>query len=137
MPSQSSVFVMVFSNAFWHGNKTFPKCSSWNEIVPFLVVFHLLYSKYRSVKTFFHSCRYQNQVFSFVSHTCCSCCIFVACAAFVALTSSARVTKYTRLFKNVFKAFIVLNDVTNLMLHNHFFSYEKHLKCRWQNYLLK
>ena len=44
---QSSVFVVHFSNAFWHGNEAFPKGSSWNEIVPLLIIFHLPYSTYR------------------------------------------------------------------------------------------
>ena len=44
---------------------------------------------------------------------------------------------YCRSFKNAFKAYTVLNDATNLKLHNHFFSYEKHLKCPWQKHLFK
>ena len=63
---------------------------------------------------------------SLVSHLYCIC---VACVAVVSLVSRTRVVKQTKSFKNVFKAFIVLNDVTNLMLHNHFFPYENHLKC--------
>ena len=43
------------------------------EIVPLLVVFHLPYSKYEGVKICFYSCRYQNQTFSLLSHTCSSC----------------------------------------------------------------
>ena len=73
LPLKSSVFVVHFSNAFWHGNEAFPKVSSQNEIVPLLVIFHLPYSKYRGVKICFHSCRYQNQNFSLVSHSCRSC----------------------------------------------------------------
>ena len=67
LPLISSVFAVHFSNAFWHGNKTFPKVSSLNEIVPVLVIVHLPHSKYRGVKTcftrvvikikIFHSCR--------------------------------------------------------------------------------
>ena len=37
-------FVVHFLNAFWHGNETFPKGSSKNEIAPLHVVFHLRYS---------------------------------------------------------------------------------------------
>ena len=35
-----------------HGNETFPKGSSENEIVPLLVIFHLPCSSYRGVKRF-------------------------------------------------------------------------------------
>ena len=48
------VFVEHFLNAFLHGNETFPKGSSSSEIVPFLLVFHLLYSKYKGVKICFY-----------------------------------------------------------------------------------
>ena len=70
LPLKSSVFVVHFSNVFWHGNEAFPKVSFQNEIVPLLVIFHLPYSKYRGVKICFYSCRYQNQNFSLVSHSC-------------------------------------------------------------------
>ena len=59
---KSSVFVVHFSNAFWHGNEAFPKGSSQNEIVPPLVIFHLPCS---------------TRV-AFVSHSCCSCLTRVA-----------------------------------------------------------
>ena len=68
LPLKSSVFVVHFSNAFWHGNEAFPKGSSQNEIVPLLVVFHFPCSKYRGVKLCFYLCSYQN--FSLVSHLC-------------------------------------------------------------------
>ena len=55
-----------FLNAFWNGINAFPKSSSWIEIVPPLVVFHLPYSKYEGVKI----CLY-------------SCCTRVVCVAFV------------------------------------------------------
>ena len=73
LPLKSSVFVVHFSNAFWHGNKAFPKVSSQNEIVPLLVIFHLTYGKYSDVKICFFSFRYQNQNFSLVSYSCRSC----------------------------------------------------------------
>ena len=75
---KSLVFVVHFLNAFWHGNETFPKGSSQYEIVPLLVVFHLPYSKYKGVKICFYSCRYQNQNFSLMSHSCSSCSTRVA-----------------------------------------------------------
>ena len=78
LPLNSSVFVVHFSNAFWHMNKAFPKVSSQNEIVPLLVIFHLPYSKHRDVKICFYSCRYQNQNFSLVSHSCRLCSTRVA-----------------------------------------------------------
>ena len=73
LPLRSSAFVVYFSTAFWHGNEAFPKGSTWNEIVPFLVIFLLPYSICRGVKICFYSCRYQNQNFSLVSHLCRSC----------------------------------------------------------------
>ena len=98
LPLKSSVFVVHFSNAFWHGNKTFSRVSSQNEIVPLVVIFHLPYSKYRSLKICFYSSCYQNQVFSVVSHSCRSCSIrdtlvshscrsCVTCVALVLLVS--------------------------------------------------
>ena len=91
LPLKSSVFVVHFSNVFWHGNKAFPKVSSQNEIVPLLVIFDLPYSKYRGVKIWFYSYRYQNQNFSLVSHPCRSCSTHIAlvshCVVRVALVS--------------------------------------------------
>ena len=74
---ESLVFLVQFLNVFRHGKETFPKSSSQNEIVPLLIVFHLPYSKYKGVKICFYSCRYQNQNFSLVSHSCrqCSTCV--------------------------------------------------------------
>ena len=40
----------------WHGNETFPKGSSDNEIVPHLVTF-----QYNGVRICLHSCHYQNK----------------------------------------------------------------------------
>ena len=97
---------MHFLNAFWHGNEKFPKGSSWNEITPLFVVFHLPYSKYKGVKMFC-SYRYQNQNFSLVSHSCrsCSTCVAVVsfvqhscctCLALVLLVFGTRVVNQTR-----------------------------------------
>ena len=72
-PLKRLVFVVHFLNAFWHGKETFPKSNSQNEIVPLLIVFHLPYSKYKGVKICFYLCRYQNQNFSLVLHSCRSC----------------------------------------------------------------
>ena len=78
LPLKSSVFVVHFSNAFWHGNKTFPKVSSQNKIVSLLVIFHSPYSKCRGVKICFFLCvslsklRFFTRValVSFVFHSC-------------------------------------------------------------------
>ena len=78
LPLKSSVFVVLFSNAFWHRNKASPKGSFQNGIVPLLVIFHLSYSNYRGTVMCFHSCRYQNQIFLLLSHLCCSCSTCVA-----------------------------------------------------------
>ena len=88
LPLKSSVFMVNFLNAFWHGNEAFPKGSSQNEITPFLLNFHLLCSKYRGAKICFYSCRYQIKIFhscrtgvvhvALVSHSCCSCSTRVA-----------------------------------------------------------
>ena len=80
---KSLVSVVHCLNAFWHGNETFPKGSSQNEIVPLLVVFHLPYSKYKGVKICFYPCRYQNQNFSLVLHSCRSCSTRVALVSFL------------------------------------------------------
>ena len=104
---QSLVFAVHFSNGFWHRNKAFSKDSSYNEIVPLLIVFHLLYGKYRGVKICFHLCRYQNQNFSLVLHSCCSsstrvtivllvshsCLTCIANVALVTYVSGSRVVK--------------------------------------------
>ena len=82
LPLKSLELVVHFLNAFWHGNEKFPKSSSWNEITPLFVVFHLPYSKYKGVKMFC-SYRYQNQNFSLVSHSCRSCSTCVAVVSFV------------------------------------------------------
>ena len=75
---KSLVFVVHFLNAFWPGNETFPKGSSWYEFDFLLVVFHLLYGKYKDEKICYYPCRSQNQKFSFVSHSCHSCSTRVA-----------------------------------------------------------
>ena len=38
LPLQSSVFLVHFSNVFWHGNEAFPKGNSQNEIISLLVI---------------------------------------------------------------------------------------------------
>ena len=83
LPLKSSVFAVHFSNTFWHGNETFPKGSSQNEIVPLLVIFHLPYSKYRGVKICCYFYRQQNQNSSLVSQWCRSCSTRVAFVSFV------------------------------------------------------
>ena len=100
---KSLLFVVHFLNAFWHENKTFPKGSSQNEIIPPLLVFHLPYSKYKVVKISFYSCHYQNQNFSLVSHSCRSCSTRVTRVALVlllcrtrALVSGIRVVNQSR-----------------------------------------
>ena len=101
-PLKILVFMAHFLNAFWHGKKKFPESKFQNEIVPFLIVFHLPYSKYKGVKMCFYSCRYKIKIFrsfrtrfvsvtfvahsclqrrtcvALVSHSCCQCCIRVA-----------------------------------------------------------
>ena len=78
LPLKSLVLVVHLLNAFWDGNEVFPNGSSWNKIVTLLVVFHLPYSKCKGVKIYFYSCRYQNQKFSLVPHSCRSCSTRVA-----------------------------------------------------------
>ena len=39
---QTSIFVVHLSNAFWYRNKAFPKGISQNEIVPLLLIFHIV-----------------------------------------------------------------------------------------------
>ena len=82
LPLKSLAFVVHFLNAFWHGSEAFPKGSLQSEIVLLLVVFYLPYSKHKAVKICFYWCRYQNQNFSLVSHSCRSCSIRVALVSF-------------------------------------------------------
>ena len=95
LPLKSSVFVVHFPNAFWHGNKAFPQVSSQNEIVPLLVIFHLPYSKYSGVKMCFCLCRYQNQNFSLVSHSCCTCITVVSLVSHSCCWCRIRVARVT------------------------------------------
>ena len=83
LPLKSSVFEVHFLIAFWHWNEAFPEGSSQNEVVCLLVIFHLEYSKCRGGKICFYSCNYQNQNFSPVSRSCCSCSNRVALVSFV------------------------------------------------------
>ena len=107
---KSLVFVVHFSNAFWHGNEAFPKGYSQNQIVPLLVIFYLPYSKYRVVKICFYSCRYQNQNFPLASHSCRSCSTFVV---LVLLVSGLRVLNQTRSFRYMY---ITWNDFYVILL---------------------
>ena len=103
LPLKSSVFVVHFSNAFWHGNEAFPKFSSQNEIVPLLVIFHLPYSNYRGIKIcftrvvikikMFHSCHTRVVCVALLSHSCHSC---STCVALVSLVSGTSVVNQTR-----------------------------------------
>ena len=83
LPLKSSAFLVHFLNPFWHENEAFSKGSSQNEMVPLLVIFHLPYSKYKSVKICFYSCRYQNENFSLVLHCCRLCSTRIALVSFV------------------------------------------------------
>ena len=88
LPLKSSVFVVHFSNAFWHGNEAFPKGSSQNEMVPLFIIFHLPYS---NVKICFYSCHFQNKYFSLLSHLCRLCSTRVAFVSHSCLSCSTRV----------------------------------------------
>ena len=99
LPLQSLVFEVYFPNAFWHRNEAFPRGSSYNEIVPLLVIFQLPYSKYRNVKMCFYSCRYQNQIFftrvtlvSFMQKSCRTCVVRVAVVSHFCRTLVTRVS---------------------------------------------
>ena len=113
LPLKSLVFVVHFSNAFWHGNEVFSKFSSQNEIVSLLVIFHLPYSKCKGVKVFLPVSLSKSKFFtcvaimSFVQHSCCtrvalvslmshSCCTRVARDALALLVSGTRVVNQTR-----------------------------------------
>ena len=95
LPLKSLVFEEHFLNAFWHGNETFPKGSSQYEIVPLLVVFVLPYSKYKCVEICFYPCRYKNQYFSLVSHSCRLCSTRVALVSLVSHSCYIRVARVT------------------------------------------
>ena len=93
LPLKSSVFVVHFPNAFWHGNEAFPKVSCQNETVPLFVIFRLPYSKYSGVKICFYSCCYQNQNFSLVSYSCRSCLTRISLVSLVSHSSRIRVAR--------------------------------------------
>ena len=76
----------------WHGNETFPKSSSQNEIVPLLVAFHLPDSKCNGMEICFYSCRYQNQNFSLVQNSCCTRAVSVALVSQLCCTCGACVS---------------------------------------------
>ena len=114
---KSLVFVVHFLSAFWRGNKAFANGSSENEITLPLAVFHLPYSKYKDLKIWFYSCRYQNQNFSLVSYSCRLCSTRVALVshschycrtrvAFVSLVSGTCVVNWTRSSKSISWTFI-------------------------------
>ena len=105
LPLKGSVFVVHFSNAFWHENEAFPKVSSQNEIVPLLVIFHLPYSKYRGVKMFLFLLLSTSKFFTcvalvlFVQHSCRTRVFRVALGRTrVAFVSGTRVLNQTRSF---------------------------------------
>ena len=85
---KSSVFMVIFLNAFWYGNEAFPKGSSQNEVATLLIVFHLPYTKHWDVKyvftrvvikiKIFRSCRTRVVRIALMSHSFCSCSTCVA-----------------------------------------------------------
>ena len=103
LPLKSSVFVVHFSNAFQHGNKAFPKVSSYSKIVPLLVIFDLPYSKYRGVKICFYLCRYQNQNVLLVPHSCRSCSTRVTLVSFVSQSCRSYRTRVARVWHSCCK----------------------------------
>ena len=96
LPLKSSVFVVHFSNALWYGNKAFLKGSSWNEIVPLLVIFHLPYIRYRGVKICFYTYSYQNRDFSLLSYSCHPCSTRVTLVSFMKHSCRIRVARVWR-----------------------------------------
>ena len=79
LPLQCSVFLIHFSNVFWHGNEVFPKGSSQNEIVPCTLSFVIqliqgcenMFSLVPLSKSTFFT---RIALASFVSHSCRLCC---------------------------------------------------------------
>ena len=110
---KSSVFVVHFLNAFWHGNEAFLKGSSQNEIAPLLVIFHLPYSKCRGVKICFYLCCYQNQNFSPLSHSCCSCSTRVAPLPHSCRSCRMRVAR-------VWRSCCKLDQISQLCIYFHY-----------------
>ena len=123
LPLKSSVFVVHFSNAFWHGKEAFQKGSSQNEIVPLLVIFHFPCSKYIGVLKYvfirviikikiFHSCRTRVFRVALVLHSCHIC---VACA--VNQTRSFKIMIFSKVQFQV--NFQFSNIVNNAGCDNH------------------
>ena len=91
---QSSLFVVHFSNAFWHRKKVFPKSSSQNEIFPVRVIFHLLYGKYRGAKIVqLSKLKFLTRVafVQFGQHSCHTRVVHVALVSLVSLLCRTRV----------------------------------------------
>ena len=65
----------------------FKRILAWKRSISERQFFHLPYSKYKSVKICFYPCRYQNQNFSLVLHSCRSCSTRVVLVALVSLVS--------------------------------------------------
>ena len=83
---KSSVFMVIFLNAFWYGNEVIPKGSSQNEVVPLLIVFHLPYSKHWGVKKLLLVSPLKSKIFTcvaLVSNSCRSYSTHVALISFV------------------------------------------------------
>ena len=95
---KSSVFMVIFLNAFWYGNEAFPKGSSQNEVATLLIVFHLPYTKHWGVKMFLLVSSLKSKFFArvapvlFAQHSCRTHFVRVAlashpCHTFAALVS--------------------------------------------------
>ena len=126
---KSSVFVVHFLNAFWHGNEAFLKGSSQNEIAPLLVIFHTCHIVNVGVLKYvftcavikikiFHPCRTRVVRVALVLHHCH---IHVARVACVSLVSGARVVNQTRSANCVFISIIQL--IVDLFPFNKFCLY--------------
>ena len=106
LPLKISVFVMRFSNTFWHRNETFPKVvlrmklflslQSFTCHLQYRVVFHLcsyqnqnLFTRVALVSFVQHSCRTRVALVLFVQHSCCT------CVALVSLLSHSCHTRVT------------------------------------------
>ena len=95
-PLKSLVFVVHFLNAFFHEKEIFPKSNFQNEIVPLLIVFHLLYSKYKGVKVFLLVSLSKSKFFTcvaLVSHSCRQCSLRVSLVQFVSHLCCIRVAR--------------------------------------------
>ena len=134
LPLKSPVFVVHFSNAFWYVNKAFAEFSSWNEIVPVLVIFHLPYCENMFLLVSLSKSKFFTRVTltSFVQHSCLTrvvrvalvlplCCTCVTRVSLVSLVSHSCRSCHTHVAR-VWLSCCKLDQIVDYVLTQMFFN---------------